>query len=211
MMRGGLEAIEQQAAEFGFEKVRLPGTRTVRWRMRCGCGFEVLHGWQAKTSAELMVRNMRRQGWEVEHRRTPVCPKCRKLYGKDAFKAEEEDMSRHAAAAQLGPDPKIARRIYAKLEDVFNDQTRLYSSGWSDEKVGVELDVSPELVTRLRREAFGELAEDPAIGSLRDDITLTKMELDERVSGLKAEFEKKLTDLATRFDVILGSARRAAV
>ena len=211
MLRGGLEAIEQQAAEFGFEKVRLPGTRTVRWRMRCGCGFEVLHGWQAKTSAELMVRNMRRQGWGVEHRRTPVCPKCRKLYGKDAFKAEEEDMSRHAAAAQLGPDPKIARRIYAKLEDVFNDQTRLYSSGWSDEKVGVELDVSPELVTRLRREAFGELAEDPAIGSLRDDITLTKMELDERVSGLKAEFEKKLTDLATRFDVILGSARRAAV
>jgi hypothetical protein len=211
MLRGGLEAIEGQAAEFGFEKVRLPGTRTVRWRMRCGCGFEVLHGWQAKTSAELMVRNMRRQGWEVEHRRTPVCPKCRKLYGKDAFKAEEEDMSRHAAAAQLGPDPKIARRIYAKLEDVFNDQTRLYSSGWSDEKVGVELDVSPELVTRLRREAFGELAEDPVIGSLRDDITLTKMELDERVSGLKAEFEKKLTDLATRFDVILGSARRAAV
>jgi hypothetical protein len=66
-------------------------------------------------------------------------------------------------------------------------------------------------VTRLRREAFGELAEDPVIGSLRDDITLTKMELDERVSGLKAEFEKKLTDLATRFDVILGSARRAAV
>ena len=93
MMRGGLEAIEQQAAEFGFEKVRLPGTRTVRWRMRCGCGFEVLHGWQAKTSAELMVRNMRRQGWGVEHHRTPVCPKCRKLYGKDAFKAEEEDMS----------------------------------------------------------------------------------------------------------------------
>ena len=78
------------------------------------------------------------------------------------------------------PDPKIAKRIYRKLDEVFDEDKRRFATGWTDEKIAKEIGTSPELVTRIRREAYGELAEDPAIVTLRDDIIMATMEFSRR-------------------------------
>jgi hypothetical protein len=82
-----------------------------------------------------------------------------------------------APAPQIGPDPKIARRIYAALDEHFDEDRKLYRTGWADAKVAETLDVSIDLVTRIRREAYGELAEPPEIQGFRDDLELLRMQV----------------------------------
>jgi len=101
--------------------------------------------------------------------------------------------------ATLGPDPKLARKIYAALDDHFDDVKKRFAPGWDDQRIAKELDVSPELVIRIRREAYGELAEDPAISVLRDDVELLKMELADASDKLGKEYAGKLDDLRAGF------------
>ena len=79
----------------------------------------------------------------------------------------------------VGPDPKIGRKIYGLLDSHFDDLNRTYRRGWDDTRIATEADTSVDLVTRIRREAYGELAEDPRIQVLKDDLELLRMEVTE--------------------------------
>jgi hypothetical protein len=189
--RSGLQAKEDEANEFGFW--RLPrdlgkGLPT-RWRITCsGCQEFEEHAWDVRTSPAIMVRNLRHKNWEVDRKRPPKCPKC--------SNGRETGMTK---TATLGPDPKLARKIYAALDDHFDDVKKRFAPGWDDQRIAKELDVSPELVIRIRREAYGELAEDPAISVLRDDVELLKMELADASDKLGKEYAGKLDDLRAGF------------
>lgn len=195
-----LHSIEAEAASYGIRKVTLAGTHTGRWRVECGCGTSVLKGWQPNSSPDLMVRNMRRQGWIIDWGRTPVCPACQQQQ-----KEQQRTMTTNKTAS-LGPDPKIARRIYALLDDHFDEPRRVYKAGWSDERIAKEIDTSVQIVERIRREAYGELAEDPVVTALREDIELLRMETEENQKTLLG----KLAELELRIGALPGAARKAA-
>lgn len=65
---------------------------------------------------------------------------------------------------------KLMRRVIATLEDVFDDQKGLYVTGWNDERVAKECNASFDFVVKTRREAFGEIKEDPRMAELRRDL-----------------------------------------
>ena len=41
-----------------------------------------------------------------------------------------------------------------RLDDHFDEGTKRFKSGWDDAKIAAELDASPEIVPRIRREAL---------------------------------------------------------
>jgi len=225
-----LDSIKEQAGVFGFERITLDNGHVVRWKLKCGrCPTEVLKGWEPNTSPSLMVRNMRRQGWLLDDREPPVCPACQKKE-KEAMRKPTPDrvMTEMISGkfsppppvapvqlpappvATLGPDPKLARRIYAKLDEVFNDTTRLYVRGWDDARVAQEVQTSALLVERIRREAYGELAEDPVLSELRDDLELHKMEIAEAISALQKDANDKIVALQARIEALPGQHKKAA-
>lgn len=199
----GRDRIEQKAARAGFAKVYVRGDRSrVVWRLVCsGCQAVVDKGWGPQTSPELMVRNMRKQGWRVGGGASPLCPECR------SSKPEESQMSKDAATSppQVGPNPKIARKIFGLLDESFDEATGRYRAGYSDERIAKEADTAIELVVRLRRGAYGELAEDPRVTDLRDEIELLRLEVEEAGAGFKTRLEQ----LDRRLDG-LSTARKVA-
>jgi len=160
-----LTALELDAAAIGFRKVHDVALNTTRWVVNCqGCGSESAHGWPFNTGPATMTRNMKKLGWELSAK-IQKCPEC-----------IEKERPVKAPAPQIGPDPKIARKIYALLDEHFDEGKRLYRPGWTDGKIAETIDVSTEIVVHIRRIGYGDLAEDPALQILRDDLEMLRME-----------------------------------
>jgi rhamnose utilization protein RhaD (predicted bifunctional aldolase and dehydrogenase) len=199
-----LLSIENDAAQFGFRKeATMFGDKiSTRWALKCeGCGAVRTWGWGPKTSPELMVKNARKAEWTIDSRHGPMCQDCRR---KDRKMAQIAKLPDPATAA------KIARRVYAKLEEVFDESSRVYRGGWTDEKVAGECDTAPDHVTRLRRDAFGELAENPVITSLREDIELARMFAEEAINKVSADAREKIADLERRLAALSATPRMKA-
>jgi len=153
------------------------------WCATCACGATERVSGTPVLQPSFTIRKFEHRGWSLRARTTPVCPACH---------TKETPVNK---PVQIGPDPKIARKIYALLDEHFDDQKRMYRNGCSDEVVAKTLDVSLEIVKNIRVAAYGELAEDPRYAKLRDDIELLRMEFAEEHAKLYARFEGQLTAL----------------
>lgn len=178
--------IRSGAASFGIEHDYT--NQRSRWSTTCDkCKrHDVLH-LAENVPANVLANKFRLRGWTMTKNRAPVCKQCTK----------EHRMNK---PVQIGPDPKIARKIYALLDEHFDDHKRLYRGAWSDEAVAKKLDVSVEVVISIRRAAYGELSEDPKVQRLRDDIELLRMELDEELAKLKIDHLRIEGLLRTKID-----------
>jgi AraC-like DNA-binding protein len=194
--------IAEGAALYGLVKSFNRDLNRVFWRVVCAkCNAASDHGWGAETSPSIMVSNLRRAGWIIGRRKDPICPNCQK---------QEKTMTKSTTAAQIGPDPRIARKIYNKLDEYFDENTRRYSSGWSDEKIAKEIGASPDLVARIRRDAYGELAEDPAITQIKDEFGYVRLEFEEAMAALSKQFNEKLSRLEASLHTLPGVHKKAA-
>lgn len=119
-----------------------------------------------------------------------------------ATAASKEPVQKEAVPVPVpvinGPNPKIARRVYQLLDDTFDETTGLYARGYSDEMVAKELDVSIDLVVKTRREAYGELAEDPIV----DELTESVNELRELVISTLQDFANRIDALDGKIEMI---------
>jgi hypothetical protein len=86
--------------------------------------------------------------------------------------------------ADLAPSPKLQRTVYALLDTVFDEEARRYKQGYSDAQVAKDCGTSEAVVAYLRHDAFGELAEDPRIAGLRDDVLQLTQLLQETMQRL---------------------------
>lgn len=102
------------------------------------------------------------------------------------------------------PTPKITHAVFQQLDAVFDGAKRLYKHGWTDAKVAKECGTSEDVVTYLRFETFGELAEDPRLQSIKDDIQLLEMQ----IADVKKNSDKAIRDLLSRVDQLQGSMPR---
>lgn len=102
-----------------------------------------------------------------------------------------------------GPSAKISRKVFSLLDEHFDEGARLYHPGWSDDEIAKEACCAPGVVERLRREAFGPLAEDPKLKALRDDFDLLQIEVFDATEKLGA----KIADLGRRVDFLLSTRK----
>lgn len=68
-------------------------------------------------------------------------------------------------------------RVRSALDSHFDDQLGRYIDGYSDERVGKELDLPWALVTELREFAYGPLKDDPAIAAVKAEVEALRGEL----------------------------------
>jgi hypothetical protein len=174
-----VESFAKEASVFGithgFQQDRLG------WFVTCGCGSTQGFGLATNTPSNKVISIVRSQGWAIAKKKTPICPACQK--------------GNHEVASPTGPDPKLARKIFAALDDHFDEKRRLYSPGWTDAKIAEALSVSLAIVTSIRKSAYGELAEDPHITAFKDEIELLKMEFSDSFAKLSSEFTARLARL----------------
>ena len=155
------------------------------WFADCACGASHRASYPVAHPNSIILANFEKAGWLLHRNRLPLCPECQ----------EDKMMNPTKPIPQIAPDPKIARKIFALLDEHFDDKTRAYASGWSDERAAKELDVSLEIVIGIRRTAYGELAVDPAISKLGEDILLARMEFDEVIGNITKTFTEKFNEL----------------
>ena len=51
----------------------------------------------------------------------------------------------------IGADAKIARRIYGFLDEHFSEETHMYDTGWSDDRISKEADASLDMRSSAAR------------------------------------------------------------
>lgn len=100
------------------------------------------------------------------------------------------------------PDFKLTRFVMRTLEQVFDEHTRLYKDGYSDERVAKECKTSAENVAHVRVGAFGELAEPPAWVSIRNDMTTLKNDITVLESALLDEVSKLIDPMKKRLQAM---------
>lgn len=116
----------------------------------------------------------------------------------NAPQAEEEKMLNKPL---ISPAPKITHAVFQLLDGVFDASKRLYKSGYTDQRVARESGTTEDVVAYLRTETFGQLAEDPRISNLRDDMELLGMESAEAF----AKLQKSLGELRSRVEQLAHS------
>ena len=195
-----------EAAKYNFTYA----TRNDRaaWYVNCSvCNAESVVGAAHNTPPHLVATHFSKRGWNVGFKQPPICPDCQKANrmtktlsiptptlqtAPDPKIAPDPKL---APDPRIAPDPKLARKVYAALDERFNETTRTYAAGWSDERVARELSVALPLVVGIRTSAYGELAEDPRIAKLREDVEFLRMEFEEEMTKLTAKYANRVEEL----------------
>lgn len=80
---------------------------------------------------------------------------------------------KHAPTQQTSarePTQQERLRIRNKLDAQFDDAAGCYLDGWSDQRVGEELNIPWAIVTRIREAAYGPIRVDPELAALRAEL-----------------------------------------
>lgn len=109
-------------------------------------------------AAEQYFRN---RGWVIGARPSvDRCPSCWAFQSKPSPKYEpmfekEKPVTAEKAEAPQEPSREERRIIFAKLQDVYLDETSGYDKGWTDHAVALDLGVPRAWVAAIREENFG--------------------------------------------------------
>lgn len=95
------------------------------------------------------------------------------------------------AAQAPAPHPVLLRKIMLALGDAFSAESGKWSGGASDASVAKDLDCAPAVVTRVRREYFGEEAAPSEFAQIGADL--------DAVKGMVKDLEGRLATALQRF------------
>ena len=112
-------------------------------------------------------------------------------------------------AKAVAPDSKT--RIRALLDKHFDDSRGAYLDGYSDQRVGAELDVPWKAVADLREVAYGPLREDPEVAAIKASIETMSVKLGDRISEFQTwtmAQRKAIDDLRVRVIAIENRAEQ---
>lgn len=88
------------------------------------------------------------------------------------------------AKLALDATPSQKSRIRQKLDGLFDDEKGCYLEGYSDQKIGKELDLPSALVGQVRETAYGPIRVDPALANMAREIEAAQSRVDGVVSEL---------------------------
>lgn len=170
---------------------------------KCG-GHDEISAPASGHNPEGIAKLFRLRGWEFDayHKNRCKCPSC---VAERAARTSDPDelLTRKAAMMSVTPikptvasddatanarelAPKELRAAMAMLEQHFDDKAGVYMKGWNDRRLSEELNLPMACVTRVRRDAFGELKSTVEIEAIRREF----QDLFSRVVDLEARINK---------------------
>lgn len=220
--------LEKDANRYGIFKMgHRPGGSNGRsrvipsWEIACSsCGLRFKKAWGSGISPDGMVKDLKRAGWRVSLGSKPLCATCAHarpspfaipmvasarvlaavLEDPDAIAPDANAILKYVEEANMtDPSPRVLRPIFALLDEHFDEPSHRYREGWSDEKIAKEVGTTRDLVVKMRRESYGELADDPRIAALREEIELLRTELGTRLIDFQ-EWERKAVQRLDTFE-----------
>ena len=163
-------------------------------------------------TGEEILANFRRQGWVFGHKIKPFCStKCAREAKQErkendrikqmtqSIKQPPETQTAVTAAMPIpaiGSDIRLTLRIGGVIEEHFDRDKRRWHDGWSDERIAKETSAALDFVIKVRREGFGELAEDPEETKMRAAIQT----LEDKIVQWSKVFEDKILHLSSEVD-----------
>lgn len=193
----------------------LVSTRRRTWRASCSkCNSHHEIDFSPSTpNPEMIFKRFRQAGWTLAKRHKTTCPDDHRkvkpvanrtdnppMHASDAVGSGYKGMAGNSdtpAVAIVPGDPKLARKLFALLDEVFDDKSRTYAKGQSDATVAHALSVSETYVKKVREEAYGKIAEDPVLAEIRKE--LRSLEEDSRtLTTMLNEQNKKINSLTMK-------------
>jgi hypothetical protein len=196
-----LDNIEKLVSQYGLTKTHDREHKRLSWVVTCGCNATEAFQFPPTAHPDMMYKGVRQHGWRIEKKRAPVCVECIK-----SEKAPKEQFVMSAPTPTIStvdPNKKIMRRVYALLDDHFDEQTKRYAKGWNDERVAKEADTSLALVIATRKEAYGDLAEDPEVTIMLDELAEFEAATAARIEQIKADYVAQLAPLRDTYTAAL--------
>lgn len=194
---------------------RKEGDRFTQVRRLTCCICDAHHDITAGTlSGEGIAKRFRAIGWDVDNRgvHRALCPSC---VSRKKEKATVTTKTAAAPAAESAADrePTSDQRaaIRRLLDANFDDKVGAYLDGYSDQRIGKELNVPWSWVQRLREAAYGPIRVDPALTRLQESIQALQGEManmDTRFQKEAALIQSQIAAVRAEFDRI--KAGRAA-
>lgn len=220
------------ARSFSTIPYRENGAPSRRYRLVCGsCGVGGVLGKQdfgQRQADQLVPQKFEAKGWSVGRRaeddRCPACvnreaeAKRRKLHVVEKEGAEAMPSLEKIQAFALGgevssraePPPEMTRDhrriIFAKLQDIYVDESSGYSAGWTDDRVAKDLGVPRAWVSKVRDENFGPDTSAEMVAALADARACI-----EAADELRKEMDRLVTrgaEILKRVDAIERTVKR---
>lgn len=190
-----IRVMQEEAEKFGITLTNIAPS-TGRWSCKCvACGDEHITRFKPMTDIARVKAAIEQEGWAFP-RNKPVCPTC-------IAAAKKVRQMGNTTKIETVVNPKLQRKVYALLDDHFNETTKLYVNGWSDKKIAEAAETSEQFVASVREEAYGKLAEDPAITAIRNeiaDLEAARVKLGDDLLAKVTEIGEKVTALHKRLD-----------
>jgi hypothetical protein len=197
----GIDAIKKEAARLNLELMKSTpdeGSPIVRWGCTCSeCGTKVMTHFKTMTDPSRVVAAIESKGWEFWQNQ-PVCPTC-------VNKAKQEKKMTNTPKNDVIANLKLQRKVFDLLNEHFSETSRTYSNGWSDKKIAEAAQTSEVFVAKLRNEAYAELAEDPMVTAIRNEITdLEKHSktVEDMLLNEMTKISEKVSGLSKRLDML---------
>lgn len=207
----------------GFDRaaIRVPGAPNLPgYSIKCSkCGSQEKISCNNRSGSmppEGVTARFRSKGWYVSNKEGhDICPSCLDAQKKVSSKKENNVV---ALKPEIIVEPpremkrEDRRVIFAKIEDVYLDETQGYSSGWSDKKVSADLGVPLAWVKAIREENFGSEGHNEDVKAIivegkdllnKIDVEMGLLEKAITDAGKgKDEFSKRYDHLARRLNEI---------
>lgn len=135
---------------------------------------------------EAAANRFRHNGWFIANKDgKDICPKCQ-AEKKNTKVVKESNVVELAVKAE--PPRQMTkedrRLIFAKIDEVYLDESKGYSSGWSDKKVASDLGVPSAWVRTIREENFGTEGANEELISLIAEAREVERQIREIDAGL---------------------------
>lgn len=167
---------------------------------------------------QVILSKIEQKGWVWnKKKKTWLCPehinhfnvKCEEIPVKNPVPLKVIE----TASVDKVPDGKVLRAVMTALDLHFDENSRRYKTPHSDETIAVELGLSPIFIAKMRREAYGELAENielmriqSALQKLTDEISQVETKALEAIDRLLNPLRDKQAALIRRVEALENEA-----
>jgi hypothetical protein len=144
---------------FNISSINVPGAPVMGAQAivcsRCGAQDKIAD--RKHLPDDVLIKKFSARGWAVStrNRGRHLCPACSETKSKVIPMRKTDDGAPAVAEPPREMSRDDRRIIFARLADVYLDETRGYDSGWTDHRVAEDLGVPRAWVEKIREENFG--------------------------------------------------------
>jgi|GEM_PF-1151040 len=153
---------------------------------------------------QVIAKKFAQKGWLLD---PDICPDCQIT----TTTTTENDMTTNTKEAVPSTAAIRAQaRMMRLISEHFDEDAGEYLNGYSDQKISDEVGIALASVQNFRREGFGELKTPDELSSLRDDVVLFEMQVEEMRKSLDNTINEGLAKLAKEHKALAAKVEELA-